>query len=316
MTFCKFRLIGSFLLTIFFLVVFLVYFGQMWQASKQIEKSLDNSMIYLAKLASIRNGQYFNNAGLLLKLLSKYPENIFLNEKSCYELLSSIVNEDNSLANLGVANSRGDIICMARSWPQPQTNILYRSYIQEALKTKSLASTGYFFSPATQKPVINLAYPVLDAKKQIKYYLVASVDLLWAHELNKKVPLVKGETYMIIDNQGLLLDLLPERKDIVSGKDLSKVPIVKTVLTASTEGFSHSIGIDNQSGYFAYVPLEGLPDSKKAFVIIGMSESRMKINELKMFSLVIISLVNIGILIAMIISGQKVFLKYWWKKTK
>jgi C4-dicarboxylate-specific signal transduction histidine kinase len=76
-----------------------------------------------------------------------------------------------------VVNAQGLASSSGHPLPPTPISVKTRKYFQDAIRTKDFSVGEYAIFPAAKRSVLHFAYPIIDAKKQLKGVIAISLDL-------------------------------------------------------------------------------------------------------------------------------------------
>jgi len=107
------------------------------------------------------------------------------------------------IRSLSLVNRNGRIEC-ATLPGLAGIDVSDRSYLQKALKTRSMVLSDYLFGRATNEPTIVMAYP-LAGRDQPNAAILAAVDMSWLSSAMNELGGRPGVTALLIDSKGVVL---------------------------------------------------------------------------------------------------------------
>ncbi|AOF86553.1 sensory box protein [Hydrogenophaga sp. RAC07] len=122
----------------------------------------------------------------------------------CFEFLGNIASRSADFANLGFADVRGDIQCIARGAGQ-QLNIADRDYFQTASSTRSFTIGGYIVGKVLVIPAMGFSIPVYDYQDNFVGVAFASLNLQRVNSVLQGLMLREGIRVDLVDANGILL---------------------------------------------------------------------------------------------------------------
>ncbi len=190
-----------------------------------------------------------------------------LDAEACNPLFSQLLPKQFYFATIFATTPAGDVFCS--SMPVgPSLNFSDREYFQHVLQSHQFAVSEYIVGRVTEKPVIALAYPVLNEHGSVKAVLVTSLDLTWINQINSKTPLLPGSVVEVIDSSGVILNRYPGPQDWV-GKTLSGSEYFEAVRQSGGEGSFEMPGPDGVERLYAAKHLYN-EERITAHVVVGI----------------------------------------------
>jgi len=121
----------------------------------------------------------------LLSQLAKHDDLLKANNGQCSNLLTHASLITPNIANIGLINLNGDVLCTVKNTDQ-SINIKDRRYFQSALETQQFAIGQFQVDRSINRLTINFAMPVLDHNGNLIHILaVAKLLEQWSQSLNQ-----------------------------------------------------------------------------------------------------------------------------------
>jgi len=238
------------------------------EARRLAREDATAEMRALLRVAIGRQQELLSGTRQLLTAIAELPAVVELGrEGRCSDTLARLHKPYPYYTNLGVATSRGEVVCSALPIERP-ISIADRTYFGNAVSTRELAIGEYQIGRLTGKPTIGLGYPVLDAVGSVKAVVFAAVDLAWVGKLLADLEAPAGSALTVVDNAGTVLARHPDAAAWV-GKKLPDAPIVRAVLAQGKEDFAEFAGVDGVVRLYAFAPLDRDVDSS-AYLVYGI----------------------------------------------
>ncbi len=211
-----------------------------------------NALLRVATMVETIQQRFISNTEQLLESLAHVPVVGQADSQTCPTVLSDLLKKYPNYANLGVANTKGDIVCSAVPLKAP-VNIADRTYFQRAVETKKFAVGDYQVGRITGKPSINFAYPTLTAEGNVDTVLYAALDLQWVSKFAEESHFPPEVTFTILDKDGLVLARYPS-PEVWIGKTWKEGALFHQT-TGQSQKLTHTKGVDGVKRYYAFVPL-------------------------------------------------------------
>ena len=224
--------------------LYLVRFAS--QEEKLLLEATRHFLSGLAWLHEIRSGDPVKCSAFLANLLKQYP----------------------LYANLGVIKPDGTQYCSALPITE-KVSPVDRRWFQEAIRSRGFSVGDYQFGRISRKPVLVLAYPVLDKKGRVMSILAAPLDLGWFNQVAAKARLPQGSSFSIMDRNGLVLARHPDPDKWV-GKTLPERVLLQTVRARRGAGTVEGPDADGGLRLFAFAPLHDEQDG--LYLTIGIPQ--------------------------------------------
>src|SRR3972149_5007005 len=163
----------------------------------------------LVRIAVIEQEQLIKSTRELLIVLSQVPAVRDGDAATCQELFSYLLEQFPFYSGFSVANPNGEVICSA---PPVSTPVSFadQPLFQQILQTRDFIIGDYLIGPISGKSVIALAYPILDASKNLQAIVAIGIDLSWINQLISEAELPSNSAYTVIDRNGTILARHPD----------------------------------------------------------------------------------------------------------
>ena len=196
----------------------------------------------LVRIMVIEHEQLINSTKELLIVLSQVPAMREGDAATCQGLFSSLLEQYPFYSGFSVANPDGEVICSAPPVTTP-VSFADRPWFQQILQTRDFTIGEYLIGRISGKSVIVLAYPVLNASKNLQAIVAIGIDLSWINQLISEADLPSNSAYTVINRNGTILARYPDPEKWI-GQPASDVPIVDEVLTKQGESITEAKGVD------------------------------------------------------------------------
>ncbi|MCC6215806.1 MAG: HAMP domain-containing protein [Polyangiaceae bacterium] len=212
------------------------------------------------------------------------------------ELLSGLPQ----LANLGLADLRGDIVCSAAPVAQPAT-LAHNEAFLAALRSTEVEAGAYVVG-LVGRPVLHMAQAVRTSSGDACAVAFVAVELGWLATLSEQAKLPPDYTLLITDRGGHVL----ARSGATAGELVEDqgraVPALAEALHA-THGAVLSVGSPPRARFFVSTPMEGVPG---IHVVAGLPYERVQSTADRVFyrTLVGLVLVTIFAIVAAIVAAE------------
>jgi diguanylate cyclase (GGDEF)-like protein len=141
-----------------------------------------------------------------------------------------------------------------------------RTYVHEALRTKSFVVSDYVVAKVTQAPALIAAYPAQNNDPAKTAVVAAAIDLEWVNQLISSLVARAGSIMFLVDSAGTIV---AADKGIANwiGKTIDSTPLLKAIAAGKT-GTITTAAFDRGPSIFAFVEVP----STKARLIVGVPE--------------------------------------------
>ena len=123
----------------------------------------------------------------------------------CTAIFASLLSQYPSYANLAATDAQGDMFCSVLPIPETRINVYDRNYFQRTVRERAFVVGEFQASRITGDPVITLAYPTLDANRQVQGLVFAGLSLTWLNRQVNLLDLPMGSSLQVIDRNGIIL---------------------------------------------------------------------------------------------------------------
>lgn len=267
----------------------------------------------VAQIASRQQQLLIEGTGQLLAGLAQIPQLHNSSPADCAAFLGNLLAKDSRYTNFGVADLAGNIICSARLLPQP-LNLAAQSWFQQVSQKRDVTVGNYQKDPLSNKFVLPIGYPLLDAEGQPEAVLLTWLDLVWFDQLAVAAELPAGSALGVIDRQGTLLARYPDPTHFV-GRTVPDSPVVQAVRAHQEEGTGETVGLDGVRRLYAFTPLFNNLDQNEVYVSVGIP-SEVALAEVDRLSQLNLSALVLSALLALVAAwlGSDLFILRQVKK--
>ncbi|MDX1540102.1 MAG: PAS domain S-box protein, partial [Geminicoccaceae bacterium] len=232
---------------------------------EQRRERLREQALQLARLAAAQQDQFVEGARYLLAAVAGLPEVKALDAAGCDARMIEFQVRFPSMTGIGIVGLDGRQICSSNEI-DPAISIADREYFQTAIRSKSLALSGYIIGRRTGMPHLNFAYPVLDeASGEVSAVAILAYGLDRVAGLLMATELPPGGSMSLIDGSGILLARAPPAPEWI-GKPVQEAPLIMNILTRR-EGAFDATGIDGVERVYGFAPLLASSD---LFAVVGL----------------------------------------------
>ena len=238
-----------------------------WEQRRQAKEAVQGDALQLAELVAADHQRLIEGARQLLAALARLPEVRGQDRGRCSPLLADLLTQYRGYANLGVADTAGNIFCSAIPLARP-VNASDRGWFQRALATRAFAVGEYQMGRITGRATVNFGQPVLDGQGRVQAVVFAALDLGWLNELAHGAPVPPGSTFTVLDRTGLILARYPDAERWI-GKRAPDAALVTLVLKQG-KGVAEDRGLDGVQRLYGFTPLDEGGDAGAVYVSIGI----------------------------------------------
>jgi PAS domain S-box-containing protein len=157
-----------------------------------------------------------------------------------------------TVSGIGAVGPDGVQFCSS-SGNVARISLADRRYVQQALRDKTLAISGYIIGRLSGRPHLNFAYPAIDGAGKVMAVVVLAFSLDRLSEALLMTPLPSGATMSLVDGDGVLLARAPPAPDWI-GRRKGEASFTRAML-ARREGVVEATGIDGIERMHGFAPL-------------------------------------------------------------
>ncbi|MEI5639608.1 MULTISPECIES: bifunctional diguanylate cyclase/phosphodiesterase [unclassified Pseudoalteromonas] len=181
------------------------------QRQLALTQQSQQALRYAKQVSAIQQVELADTEQVLTQLATKL-DHFNSADPSCPALLHHAMLLRPNLANIGVVNRHGDVLCTTHQQTQSAINIADRSYFQTALQSGQFSIGEYQIDRSMRRATVNFALPVYDGQDTFQFMLVAVKGLdHWSQTL-AKLPLPPATKVMIADAKQQIVAQYPNAK--------------------------------------------------------------------------------------------------------
>ena len=251
------------------LAVFAAGLLSMLKIQRHAEEQAQHNAMNLARTVSANQEHLFEQTYQLLIAISKLPQVRKKDWTACRTMLSALMEP--AYANLGVIDMNGALLCGSHPF-STSTNLDNQGSFRRALQSGDFAIEDYQPASTTGKPVLNVAYPIMEPDGNPRGVVFASLNLASLYEVAAlQVPL--EASFNLIDGRGTVLVGNPASEKAI----LSRKPMIQNMLGEFNGGLVNFSETDGASRLIALWPVQGPLRGEKLFV--GIDVTRKSSNQ-------------------------------------
>ncbi len=228
----------------------LIYYGLEGRAMARV-MALDETL----RLAREKSGLYdyiIKDTRQTLFTLSQIPQVRKHEPDACSAIFASLVRETEAYTGLAAARPDGEVFASAPPIERP-TSFADRPWFKRVMETRDFVIGEYVLGRISGRPLVVLAYPVLDHRGEITTVLSIGLNLAWVSKTVRKSELAEGMTLTFVDSDGTILLRFPDPEKLV-GKDMHEEFLIRIMLTRG-EGTEEGVGLDGKPHLFGFTSL-------------------------------------------------------------
>lgn len=200
---------------------------------------MEAHVLRLTRLVAMEDEQLLGSTQTLLSVLALVPEVRTLDPGTCGPLLWRVLEEHSIYANLGVVDTRGNLLCSGIRTSAP-SNLGDRDFFKAAMTREQFSIGSYGIEPATRKAVIYFGQPLQGSDGRRLGVVFASLELKWLDGFAERVDIPKGSVITAYDRRGTVLARYPDAEEWV-GRSIVDAPFVQA-------SFNEKMGVVEASG--------------------------------------------------------------------
>jgi len=234
------------------------------QDREQLKAAIAQQALDLARLAAAQQDQFIEAARHLLAAAAQLPEVQNRDAPACDKQMAELLVKFPTITSIGATAPDGVPFCSGlRGFTD--TSFADRLYFQQALRTRSLAISGYIVEHQTGRPQLNFAYPALDSAGEVRAVVVLALSLGRLSRDLSATALPSGGTIGLIDGDGVLLARAPPAPEWIGRRPLED--LFSESMLAQRQGVMEAVGIDGRERLYSFAPLLGSAD---LFAVVGL----------------------------------------------
>ncbi len=204
-----------------------------WVMRSVQDEEIRTELHHLARTAFDRLESAAKDGGLLLQTLSYVPGIARGNAAECKRVFGEVLRDAKRYTTLLVTDAKGQVLCHSAGLSEP-VNLADRGYFQQVQASKRLTTGDLVVGRVTGKPVMTLAYPLLDEAGVFNGALVTGLDLQWFGEQFDDSRPDLNMTFTLWGERGTILYRYPDNQKWVS-KPVAETGIGQFMLSRQIE---------------------------------------------------------------------------------
>jgi len=187
---------------------------------------------------------------LVVVLFQTHELSDLASNPNCQISLAAILKQEPRLANVAIANPKGDYVCSAVN-PGHLVNIADRIHFKKALASPDIVTGDAVVGRSSGKWGIPFAKSIRDGSGHLQGVLVVFVDLEWVnHELGK-TDQIPGARIGLIDAQGTVLARQPDPDKWV-GRNAAQTAFFQRLIAQHGVGTAEAPGFDGVKRIYGF----------------------------------------------------------------
>lgn len=245
------RLIGLVLLALLPAFGVILFTDQRHRAS--IASQVQKSALGSARVIATEQRRIFENAHQLLITLARLPQIREQNSVACEKILAGLLEP--LYVDLGVFDSKGNLLCNASGSRAYKRRHLKNSFIQRVVETQDLSVGEVQRDASNGKTVIELGFPVSDSPGILRGIAFVVLDYSWIVRITAASHLPSEASFTLFDDRGRVFLRYPEEAKLV-GTRLHTGISADAKVVQGVEGNIESLGVDRVARLFTYRQLD------------------------------------------------------------
>ncbi len=194
------------------LPILILNFYLLFKDLKHDKLMLEQSALHQSQMVSEEIDQALFEGWQHLSAFSEFPAIKNKSWQKCSQFLSHIKPQYPYYENIFVSDTDGWVRCSAVPYKK-MVNNKDRSYFKEVIEKKGYAIGDVVIGRITGKPVIVLAYPVLDQSNNLTAVIGAALSLLNVDKMFTSMNLIPNTVIILTDQQGSIVtsNIEPEK---------------------------------------------------------------------------------------------------------
>ncbi len=188
----------------------------------------------------------------------------------CPDYLPALLSGFPQLANIGVADPRGEVICSAAPIQHP-ANLTSNLAFERALQSDDVEA-GTYVMGFIGRPVLHLAYAIRGQGRATCGASFVALELGWLDQLARQANLPADYSLLITDRLGRVLARSGVEIPHLADEAERPIPALAEVL-GRPRGAVLELGVPATSRYLVATPMDGIPG---VFVVAGLPYERMR----------------------------------------
>lgn len=262
------------LIVLVFLAVIPAWTVVLHLAHEQREKAAANARRDIMQIATQVSHQHeliLEATRNLLMTVAQSPALTAGDTAAAEQLFRTLMENFPRYGNIGLIATNGQVVASAVPTTEP-LSLWDRGYFQAALHSKQFAIGDYMLGRIIQRPVLALAYPVLDSRGEVQSVVYASLSISWLGDSLGVMELPLDYTVTVADRNGTILARRPGGEDAVG---LSLSSQITQLVAAASSATAAEVELAGRRNYAAVVPLQmGTPEGR-VHAIVTIPESRV-----------------------------------------
>ena len=258
----------------------------LWVIHDAQEQQIRIELEHLARSASDQLKLVAERGEQLLGALSKVPGVARGDIAECKRLFDAIPGNAKGYTGFLVTDVTGQVLCGSAGLSEP-INLADRAYFQRMRTSKRFSAGNFDIGRVSGKPVLTLAYPLLDAAGEFSGALVAGLDLAhFGERIDNALPDL-NLSFAIWDENATILYRYPDHQQW-AGKRLADTGIGRTVTSRRADSMIvETTGITGLPTLYAVKGSDGWFDTRFNITVgVLQAELHPEVDRVLLYSLI------------------------------
>ncbi len=259
------RLMGLVLLALFPFLILILLTNMNERQADSLQAQAE--ALRVAEQAAAEQDRQIEQIRSLLMVVSSLPGVTSSSPADCSSMMALLRAPYDFIANLGMINLDGDLVCSALPVSAP-TNVSDRTYFVDALASGEFSAGDYQIGRVTGLASLNFGYPLVSDNGTAVGVVFAALDLQRLNDLAAQASLPPGSTLTVIDRQGTLLARFPTAQAFV-GQPIADTALFQFLKTAPDRGTAEVNGLDGSPRLYGFTTLRA-GTASVAYLAVGI----------------------------------------------
>ena len=208
-----------------------IIFITLWFSRDAAIKEHEKNVRSITEHLIIKQQNMIDDVKKVTEFLAKKQKDIHSFASTCPSYFLDVKALNGNIANIGVVNKDGNIICTSKSG-DTHINISDRPYFKNTLASKEFSIGHFQHDRSLKAQSINFAYPILNENNDIEGVIVAAIALNWWSSALNTLNLPAEVRAAITDSNGRILANYPFSADRL-GYELEKYDLAHNQQTGT-----------------------------------------------------------------------------------
>ncbi|MCX8025023.1 MAG: PAS domain-containing protein, partial [Thermanaerothrix sp.] len=294
----RYQILALVLLAILPLALFAIV--NAWEQRQAALEQARQNAVNLARLGSESQLRVVTAARDLLRTLAEV-EVLRADPAACNALLQTLFAQRTEYSVVGVTDLQGNVRCASLP-PSGPVNYADRDWFQKVVQTHNAAVGRFVIGRISGRPVLPLAYPLMDESENLVGVVFLGIDLQPASQMFATLDLPPNSTVTLLDPAGTILARYPFEEGKWIGRSVADLSLVQTILSRRSSGYTEDIGPDRVKRVYGFTPVT-LDGQIWGYLMVGITPEEAYRAVAQIFQT---NLLRGGILVLIVLVGA------WW----